>query len=59
MMEGRHASIITLSYFGSEKVVKNYNIMGVAKAALESSVRYLAVDLGEWVFESILYHQER
>ncbi|MFZ0445292.1 MAG: enoyl-ACP reductase [Bacillus sp. (in: firmicutes)] len=48
MMEGRHASIITLSYFGSEKVVKNYNIMGVAKAALESSVRYLAVDLGEW-----------
>lgn len=48
MMEGRNASIITLSYYGSEKVVKNYNVMGVAKAALESSVRYLANDLGEW-----------
>ena len=47
MMEGRNASIITLSYYGSEKVVKNYNVMGVAKAALESSVRYLAADLGE------------
>lgn len=39
-------SIITLSYLGSEKVVKNYNVMGVAKAALEASVRYLAADLG-------------
>ena len=48
MMEGRKASIITLSYYGSEKVVKNYNVMGVAKAALESSVRYLASDLGEY-----------
>ena len=48
MMEGRKASIITLSYYGSEKVVKNYNVMGVAKAALESSVRYLAADLGEY-----------
>ncbi|WP_394231902.1 enoyl-ACP reductase [Niallia oryzisoli] len=48
MMKNRNASIITLSYYGSEKVVKNYNVMGVAKAALESSVRYLASDLGEY-----------
>ncbi len=41
------ASIITLSYMGAEKVVPNYNVMGVAKAALEASVRYLAADLGE------------
>ena len=40
------ASVITLSYYGSGKVVANYNAMGVAKSALESSVRYLAVDLG-------------
>jgi enoyl-[acyl-carrier protein] reductase I len=40
-------SIITLSYFGAEKVVPNYNVMGVAKAALESAVRYLAYDLGK------------
>lgn len=39
-------SIMTLSYFGAEKVVPNYNVMGVAKAALEASVRYLAWDLG-------------
>ena len=39
-------SISTLSYYGAEKVVKNYNVMGVAKAALEASVRYLAADLG-------------
>ncbi len=39
-------SIITLSYYGAEKVVPNYNVMGVAKAALEASVRYLAFDLG-------------
>jgi enoyl-[acyl-carrier protein] reductase I len=39
-------SIITLSYYGAEKVVANYNVMGVAKAALEASMRYLAVDLG-------------
>ena len=41
------ASIIAYTYFGSEKVVEGYNIMGVAKAALEASVRYLAVDLGK------------
>ena len=39
-------SILTLSYYGSEKVLPHYNVMGVAKAALESSVRYLAMDLG-------------
>ena len=40
-------SIITLTYFGSEQVMPHYNVMGVAKAALEASVRYLAVDMGE------------
>ena len=39
-------SILTLSYLGSERVFTNYNVMGVAKAALESTVRYLAADLG-------------
>src|SRR5947207_3020778 len=39
-------SILTLTYLGSERVFKNYNVMGVAKAALEASVRYLAADLG-------------
>ncbi len=39
-------SILTLSYYGAEKVVPHYNVMGVAKAALETSVKYLAVDLG-------------
>jgi enoyl-[acyl-carrier protein] reductase I len=42
----RGSSVITLSYYGAEKVVTNYNVMGVAKAALEASVRYLAADLG-------------
>jgi enoyl-[acyl-carrier protein] reductase I len=41
------ASIVTLSYYGAEKVVRNYNVMGVAKAALEASMRYLAEDLGQ------------
>ncbi len=40
------ASILALSYYGAEKVVRNYNVMGVAKAALECSTRYLADDLG-------------
>jgi len=39
-------SMLTLTYYGAEKVMPNYNVMGVAKAALEASVRYLAVDLG-------------
>ena len=40
------SSVMTLTYYGSEKVTANYNVMGVAKAALEASVRYLAADLG-------------
>jgi len=39
-------AILTLSYYGAEKVIPHYNVMGVAKAALESSVKYLAMDLG-------------
>ena len=39
-------SVLTLTYYGAEKVVPHYNVMGVAKAALEASVRYLAADLG-------------
>ena len=39
-------AILTLTYYGAEKVFPNYNVMGVAKAALESAVRYLAVSLG-------------
>jgi len=46
LMEGRDGSIITLTYIGSERVIENYNVMGIAKAALEASVRYLAKDLG-------------
>jgi enoyl-[acyl-carrier protein] reductase I len=46
LMEGRGGSMLTLTYMGSERVIPNYNVMGVAKAALEASVRYLAHDLG-------------
>ena len=42
----RGSSVMTLSYYGAEKVTANYNVMGVAKAALEASVRYLAADVG-------------
>ncbi|MBF96802.1 MAG: Enoyl-[acyl-carrier-protein] reductase [NADH] FabI [Alphaproteobacteria bacterium MarineAlpha9_Bin4] len=42
-----NASLLTLSYFGAEKVIPHYNVMGIAKAALETSVKYLAVDLGK------------
>ena len=42
-----NSSILTLTYFGAEQVMPHYNVMGVAKAALEASVKYLAVDLGE------------
>lgn len=45
MTEG--GSIMTLSYYGAEKAIPNYNVMGVAKSALESSVRYIAMDLGK------------
>jgi enoyl-[acyl-carrier protein] reductase I len=41
------ASILSLTYYGAEKVVRNYNVMGVAKAALECATRYLADDLGQ------------
>ncbi len=41
------ASIVAYTYFGSEKAIEGYNVMGVAKAALEASIRYLAVDLGK------------
>ena len=47
LMDGRSGSIVTLTYYGSEKVIPNYNVMGVAKAALEASVKYLAADLGQ------------
>jgi enoyl-[acyl-carrier protein] reductase I len=46
LMKDRDGSIVTLTYLGSERVVPGYNVMGVAKAALEASVRYLANDLG-------------
>ncbi|MBI1815809.1 MAG: enoyl-ACP reductase [Deltaproteobacteria bacterium] len=46
LLARHHGSMLTLSYFGAEKVVAGYNVMGVAKAALEACVRYLAWDLG-------------
>lgn len=46
MMEETQGSILTMSYYGAEKAVPNYNVMGIAKASLEASVRYLASSLG-------------
>ncbi|QSX78278.1 enoyl-ACP reductase FabI [Agrilutibacter solisilvae] len=46
MMQGRKGSILTLSYLGAERALVGYNVMGVAKASLESTVRYLAYNLG-------------
>jgi len=46
MMKGRRAALLTLTYLGAERVVPNYNTMGLAKASLEASVRYLAASLG-------------
>ncbi len=46
MMAGRNGSLVTLTYLGAERVVPNYNTMGLAKASLEASVRYLAASLG-------------
>jgi enoyl-[acyl-carrier protein] reductase I len=46
LMQGRAGSILTLSYLGAERAIPNYNVMGVAKAALEANVRYLAASLG-------------
>ncbi len=45
-MMGEGSNVLTMSYYGAEKAVPHYNVMGVAKAALEASVRYLATDLG-------------
>lgn len=47
MMAGRNGSLLTLTYLGAERVIPNYNVMGVAKASLEANVRYMAVALGE------------
>jgi enoyl-[acyl-carrier protein] reductase I len=46
MMQGRNGSLITMSYYGAEKTIPNYNIMGVAKASLEANVRYMACAMG-------------
>ena len=46
LMQGRRGALLTLTYLGAERVVPNYNIMGLAKASLEASVRYLAGSLG-------------
>jgi enoyl-[acyl-carrier protein] reductase I len=46
LMEGRNGSIVALTYLGGERVIPHYNVMGVAKAALDMSARYLAYDLG-------------
>jgi enoyl-[acyl-carrier protein] reductase I len=46
MMEGRDGALLTLSYYGAEKAMPNYNIMGLAKASLEANVRYMAQSLG-------------
>lgn len=47
MMADRNGSMLTLSYLGAERAIDNYNVMGVAKAALEATVRYMAYSLGE------------
>lgn len=46
MMQGRNASLLTVSYLGAERTLPNYNVMGVAKASLEANVRYMAQSLG-------------
>ena len=46
LMQGRAASILTLSYLGAVRAIPNYNVMGLAKASLEANVRFLAADLG-------------
>jgi len=47
LMEGRDGSILTLTYLGGERVIPGYNVMGIAKAALDMSMRYLAENLGQ------------
>ncbi len=46
MMQGRNGALLTLSYLGAERVLPNYNVMGLAKASLEANVRYMAANLG-------------
>ena len=46
MMAGRNGALLTLTYLGAQRAVPNYNVMGLAKASLEASVRYLAQDMG-------------
>jgi len=46
LMAGRNGSLLTLSYLGAERVIPNYNVMGIAKASLEANVRYMAASLG-------------
>jgi len=46
MMQGGNGALVTLTYLGAERVVPHYNVMGLAKASLEASVRYLAASLG-------------
>lgn len=46
MMENRNAALLTMSYLGAERVIPNYNVMGIAKASLEANVRYMASSLG-------------
>lgn len=46
MMAGRNGALLTLSYLGAERVIPNYNVMGIAKASLEANVRYMAASLG-------------
>ena len=46
-MSGRNGSLLTLSYLGSQMTMPNYNVMGLAKASLEASVRYLALSMGK------------
>ncbi len=46
MMQGRQGAMLTLTYYGSEKVIPNYNTMGLAKASLEANLRYMAASLG-------------
>ncbi len=46
LMDGRNAALLTMSYLGAERVIPNYNVMGVAKASLEANVRYMACSMG-------------
>lgn len=47
MLNAKNGSVLTVSYLGAERAVPNYNVMGIAKASLEATVRYLAADLGQ------------